>query len=234
MAVPGSGKFLTQFTRPKIWSGLKFSLSALIGDIEEDVSAVVEGHDVTGATLSTFTTTGASFQNSVMAINIPLLYGSFTGVSYVNVWIKTIHEEIVSEVLRCDIVTPCANPVLLYYRNSLGGDAFWCFDFTQEFSFTYNKKKVKRMVLFAESITLNEWGAIEELNTLGEVYEPALIELLSTTNKTSVRGGQQVYIIDSAGVKTGVVVVPTENKSLTRQNRHRFNVVIDMPETFAP
>lgn len=234
MAVPGSGLFLTQFTRPKIWIGLPFSLSALIGDIEEDVSAVVEGHDVTGATLSTFTSTGASFQNSVMAINIPLLYGSLTGVSYVNVWIKTIHEEIVSAVIRCDVVTPCANPVLLYYRNSLGGDAFWLFDVNQEYNFTYNKKKVKRMYLFAESLTANEWAGVEELYTVGEVYEPALIELLSTTNKTSVRAGQQVYVIDSAGTKTGVLVIPAENRAFTRRNRNKMTVTIDYPETFAP
>lgn len=234
MAIPGEGKFLTQFTRPKIWDGLPFSLSALIGDIEEDVSAVIEGHDIAGATLSTVTSTGAVFQNGVMAINIPLLYGSLTGVNYVNVWIKTIHEEVVSEVLRCDIVTPCANPVLLYWRNSLGGDAYWCFDFSQEYSYTYSGAKVKRMFLFAESITANEFVSIEECTTLGEAYEPALVELLSTTNKTSARVGQQVYTVDEDGVRTGVLVIPKENRTTTRNNKHRMTITIDYPETFTP
>jgi len=232
MAAAGSGKFLTLFTRPKIWYGLPFSLSALIGDIEEICYAVVEGHDVTGATLTTATSAGGSYQNSVIGINIPLLYGSLSGVSYVNVWIKTIHEEVVSEVLRCDVVTPCANPMLLYWRNSLGGDAFWCFDFSQEFTFGYKDNKMKRFMLFAESVTLVEWSGIEELNTIGEVYEPALVELLSTTTKTHQRDGQQVYLITAAGVKTGVVVIPTEVRSFTRNNKHRTNITIDMPKTF--
>lgn len=233
MAAPGEGVFLTQFSRPKIWIGLPFSLSALIGDIEETVYAVVEGHDVTGATLATATSAGGTFQNSVMAINVPLIYGSLTGVAYVNVWVKTIHEEIVSAVLRCDVVTPCANPVMLYWRNTLGGDAFWCFDFAQEYRFTYKDQKIKRMTLFAEHLTSNQWDGIEELNTLGEVYEPALIELLSTTNKLQVRTGQQVYVITSSA-RTGVVVVPTENLSNTRKQRHRMIVSIDFPEKLTP
>ena len=139
-----------------------------------------------------------------------------------------------SQTLACDVVDPCDNPVLLIWRNSLGGDSLWCFDFNQEFDYRLNDTKNKRLKLFADQITLNEWEAINELNTVGETYQTPVLELTSSTNKTTLKKGQQVYQLASNGTKTGVIAIATENKTFSRQRTHNAEINILYPDIYVP
>jgi hypothetical protein len=141
--------------------------------------------------------------------------------------------ENLTEIKTLRIKDPCSNPILLWWRNSLGGDAFWMFQFNQSYSYRYdNGRKAKRYVLFASNLSLNEFDAINELNTLGEVYEPAYTELTTSINKSQARIGSQVYMMDATGKKTGVIVIPTEPSTKTRFNLHKIQITIELPEIY--
>lgn len=136
-----------------------------------------------------------------------------------------------TEELIFGVQEPCDNPVLLVWKNSLGGDAWWLFDGGQESGYNFSgSKKAKRMTLFAEHLTLDQWEALNELNTLGEVYQENIIELTSSVNKTAVRDGAQVYVVDADGTKTGVIVIPSTSVINTRDVTHSIEIEIEFPE----
>jgi hypothetical protein len=138
-----------------------------------------------------------------------------------------------SQIITCDIKEACSNPVLLWWRASNGGDAWWMFQFNQSYSYRYdNGRKAKRYVLFASNLSLNEFDSINELNTLGDVYEPAYTELTTSINKSQARIGSQVYMMDATGKKTGVIVIPTEPSTKTRFNLHKIQITIELPEIY--
>jgi hypothetical protein len=136
-----------------------------------------------------------------------------------------------TETLTFDVEDACDNPVLLVWKNSLGGDSFWMFDHSQEAGYNLSgSKKAKRMTLFAEHLTLNQWEALNELNTLGEVYAENIIEFTSSVNKTHKRDGAQVYVLDASGNKTGVIVIPTTSVINTKDETHRIEIEIELPQ----
>jgi hypothetical protein len=107
------------------------------------------------------------------------------------------------------------------------------FDVDQDYTFDYgNSIKAKRQVLKTNNLTINEWESLQDFISLGEVYRNNIVEFSSTTIKTSSRIGQQAYVISSAGVKTGVIVIPTNNSTRTRQIKHYFEIEIEYPEEF--
>jgi len=118
-------------------------------------------------------------------------------------------------------------------RNTLGGCLSWLFDISQDYTFEYaDGRKAKRLVLFAEDLTLNEWEALQDFITLGEVYRENIVELTSSTLKTKSRIGSQVYAVDQDGNKVGVIVIPINNQTKTRQVKHKFQIEIEYPEEF--
>lgn len=137
----------------------------------------------------------------------------------------------VSEVKNIRIVDACANPVLIYFRNSLGGDTFWMFNHSQDEQYTTNIKRAKRKLLYAEHLSLNEWEALNDLNNLNAVYGENITDIREA-NKTSKLIGQQMYGIDVDGEKTGVITIPTTNTTPTRSTTHRFEMEIEYPEYF--
>lgn len=144
-------------------------------------------------------------------------------------------ETVVSETLAADIKDIPDQPVQLFWKNLLAGDSNWVFGFNQELGWRFDKEsKRKRMVLYANFLTPAEWEALNELNTIGEVFQPSITELTSAVNKTHVRRGAQVYMVDGNGNKTGVVVIPTEDRTRTVQVQRKLEITIELPEQFAP
>lgn len=127
------------------------------------------------------------------------------------------------------------NPIHLFWKNSVGGDAFWNFPLYHEYTYTYNNgRKAKRIILFDTNVDAVQWEALNELNTVGEVYSPVIQELTSSVNATSKKVGQQVYIISQDGTKkTGVLVLPATDKVFARDSAHMFSVEIELPEVFS-
>lgn len=226
--------FLTKLDRPKLWVGYPFMLSALIGDIEDDLILVVQGYDAAGVLSGTQYSAAEAYPNSLIDFNVNEIYGTLTSVSYLNVYLKTELEEVLTDTLRIDVVEPCANPVYLLARNSLGGCLNWMFDINQDYSNDYgNDRKAKRLGLTSVNLTVNQWDALEDFITLGQVYRNNIIEFTSSTIKTSTRIGQQVYVVGSDDSKIGVLAIPTKNRTLTKRIKHIFELDIEYPEVFA-
>lgn len=125
------------------------------------------------------------------------------------------------------------NPIHLFWKNSEGGDAYWNFSTYHEYTYNYSGKKAKRIILFETSLHPLELEALEELKSIGEVYQVPIIDLenTNTINKTSQRVGQQVYILSQDGeTKTGVIVIPASDTSYSRDTTHNFSVEIELPE----
>lgn len=142
-----------------------------------------------------------------------------------------IFDTFYSEPLTLDVVDPCENPVMLEWKNSVGGDEWWLFDHNQEASYNYSgSKKAKRMSLSVNNLTTNEWEALNEIFTLGEVYRKNIVEFTALVDKTAVRNDAQVYVVNADGSKTGIIVLPTNNIMFTRQKRHTFHIEIEFPE----
>jgi hypothetical protein len=124
--------------------------------------------------------------------------------------------------------------VYLVWKDSTGGDAQQMFSVNQEHAHI-NKSgvRVKRLTLFADSLNYIRWEAINELNQPRETYRNNIIELNSSVVKTNSMIGQQVYIVASDGSKIGVVVVPTQARTDSKQERHSLTLTIELPEFYA-
>lgn len=138
-----------------------------------------------------------------------------------------------SETKTINILEDCKNIVMLQWRNSQGGPECYPFTYTQEYTWDYSGgKKAKRLTLYADNLTLNQWEAIQGLNTNGAVYQTNITELTTSVNRTSTKIGQSVYVLNSDGTKTGVVVISQSNTTQTKQQRHSAIVTIEYPELF--
>lgn len=140
---------------------------------------------------------------------------------------------ILSEVKTINVLEDCQNIVMLSWRNSLGGWECYPFTYTQEYTWDYGGgKKAKRLTLFANNLTLNQWEAIQGLNTLGDMYRVNITEMTTSLNRTSATIGQSVYVLNSDGTKVGVNVIGQSNTTNTKQKRHSAIVTIEYPELF--
>lgn len=167
-------------------------------------------------------------------LTIPIAYKVDTSLVTLTTTIPAT-ETVVSEVLTQTVKELPDNPVQLFWKNLLAGDSNWVFGFNQELGWRFDKEsKRKRMVLYANFLTPAEWEALNELNTIGEVFQPSITELTSAVNKTHARRGAQVYMVDGNGNKTGVVVIPTEDRTRTVQVQRKLEITIELPEQFAP
>jgi len=224
-------KFLTKLSKPVMWRGYPFILSAIIDDslqVALDLKIVADATQYAGEQLNKagklvncyfgFVSSG-TIDDSDSAV-----------VSIVDFATKAVNY---TEELTIDIRDAGCRPIMLLARNSLGGALQWLFEVDQEYSYDYGDNiKAKRKVLRANNLTLNEWDAVNDFITLGQVYRNNIVEFSSTTIKTSSRVGQQVYVVETDGTKTGVVVIPTKNNTNTRRLNHIFELEIEYPEIF--
>ena len=138
----------------------------------------------------------------------------------------------VSEAKTVNIIEACDNTIVLQWRNSLGGDECFPFMINQEYEFQYGDRKAKRLTLFAENLTLNQWEVIQGLNTNGDFYKTPITEMTTSLNRTMSKVGQAVYVYNSDGTKIGVTVINQSNTTNTKQKTHSASITIEYPELF--
>jgi hypothetical protein len=227
-------KFLTAFSRATLWMGYPFSLSIITSDnVTSTSNFIMTYFDSAGGAISSSTATKAANGGKLLRFMPVKQLAIPSNAVYMTVrWERTGPLDL-TDPFFIDIKDPCSNPIMLWWRNSLGGDAWWMFEVNQEYGFRYdNGRKARRYKLFADNLTLNQFDAIQELVTLGEVYEPAYTELTTSVNKSQVRIGSQVYMVDANGKKTGVIVIPNEFITLTYKKRHKIQITIELPEIY--
>lgn len=123
----------------------------------------------------------------------------------------------------------CNNQFNVIWRNRFGGLTNYVFQANQDFYFTYSNKKARQYVLYVEQVTDEHLDLIEDLNTIGTVYEVPFDELSSSVILTSKRIGAAVYRCVN-GVLTGIIVIPTAGKFKTMAVKNRTAITVEMPE----
>ncbi len=219
-------KFLTKLTTLVMWRGYPTLISAIINeDIAEDVFI----------SNTTYSSTPANYVGKVATFNInEVILDQTINETVIEVKADDSPDYEVSQPLDVELRDACENAIMLLGRNSLGGPLQWMFDENQEYTFDYgNGIKAKRMRLFADDLTLNQWEALQDFFTLGEVYKNNIREFTADTIKTATRTDNQVYVIDADGNKLGVIVIPRQPSTETKQVKHTFEIEIEYPETFA-
>jgi len=217
--VTATYKFMTLMDECTAVSGYPFTLSAYM----DGSSTVRIVRALNGTTLSTTDTADAT-------IGVYRILHHEVGTA--NLLVISIIIGTVSEAKTVNIVEACSNTVVLQWKNYLGGDECFPFQINQEYTFEYGDRKAKRLTLYAENLTLNQWEVIQGLNTNGQLYKTPITEMTTSLNRTMATVGQGVYVYNSDGTKIGVNVIPQTNTTQTKQKTHSATVTIEYPELF--
>ena len=156
----------------------------------------------------------------------------FTNVSSSTAYIFPHSAVVLSEQLSVTLQEPC-NSKMLCWKNKLGGDACFPFDFRHVINWNYGSgKKAERLQLFAEQLTLEQWEEVQDANTIGESYGVVVPELLPTVIRTRARPDQDARLLEADGSQKGVVVIPQSVSSRTDAIKRNANLIIELPELF--
>lgn len=189
---------LTPFTSPKIWRNLPFSVSAIFGqDIAVTQNFEITQEDISGIVIASNASTVFNHAGAVVTFNPVSTLQMHPDAKYI--FIRTDRSAVsgLMDYVGFEIIEPCDRSILLQWTNSLGGRSWWCFNYRQDLIYTNRDgKKVRRMILYAENITLNEWESINELNHYGELFQNNIVEFTLSTDKTLSSIGTQVYLHD--------------------------------------
>ena len=220
-----AAKFLTELNTVKMWRGYPCLISAIVGD---NVSG-----NVFAGTDNDWTASG-NYSEKIITLDLDkIITAQEVDTDTVKLYLDTSPDVQLTETKDIELTDACRNPIYLIGRNKRGGMLCWMFEGSQDYTFDYgNDIKAKRLTLRAENLNINEWEALQDFITLGAVYRNNIVTLTSSIIKTSSRIGQQLYVVDEDGNKTGVIALPTKNTTLTKQNKHVFEIEIEYPETF--
>jgi hypothetical protein len=224
--------FLSKVTRPKIASGIKSYTSVIvpIDNIAMDLvhTIVVKKYKAGIEVSATGTATGTA---GIWNVEITTDYATADRVDVAVYATDLGGDTQISELKVFDVVEPCPPFVNLMWKNTLGGIEQFQFDFDQEYGYKFSGgKKVKRMKLFKNNVTNEEYEAVAELNTMGEVFRQNIIEFTTDINRSEGVIGQQVYVVTSSGALIGVTVNPVSIEVMTRNSRHSVEVEIEFPQ----
>lgn len=229
-------KFLTRFRRPSVWRDYPFSISFIwpesIASIDRRVKQYdSEGNELSNDLESLDTGSGSPTTDRVHRLVVGTINPDATEIK---LSLESSAAQITEEI-TLQVKDACEMPVLVFWKNCLGGDCFWLFDESQEFEHTYPQgRKVKRLQLFADNLTMDEWDSINELNSVSEVMAKNIVdyELSNTIDKTHFRNDQQIFIISADAEKCGVVAVASGSDTKTPYKKHAIQVTIELPEFF--
>lgn len=228
-------KFLQRFTRPSMWKDYPWSISFIWPETIATIDRRLKQYDSEGTELADalepLEAGSGPGTDMVHRLALGLLH---VDAVEVKLSLETEGTQITEEI-TIDLKDACELPVLLFWKNCLGGDMFWMFDESQEYEHTYpNGRKVKRLSLFADNLTVEQWEAINELNSGSEVIAKNIVdyELSNVVDRTHFRNDNQVFIINQDAEKVGVIAVATGADTRTHFKKHSLQITIELPEFF--
>jgi hypothetical protein len=227
-------KWLTRFA-PVLWRGWALSVSFIWGQFS-DISRRVKQYNSEGTELSDTVTTLQPALDEVHRMTLGDINAAATELIVSLEDASASLPEQIIEDLVIEVRDPCPSQVLLFWKNTLGGDAFWMFDESQEYEFNYpGGRKVKRMKLFSDNLRIAQWEGINELNSPSEVIALNIVDygMDDSIDKTHFRNDNQVFIINEDLTKVGVIVIPSGNDTKTIYKKHSIEITIELPEIFA-
>lgn len=229
-------KWMTRFQAMSMWRNWPFTMS-LPSNTYAFLHAVVFQYNSAGEVIIADTRELAFADEGIYRMTLGSLTDAFSSETReLGVKVTAVDGvNIIIEEIRVALKDPCKSPVLLFWKNSLGGDSWWMFDESQEYKYTYpSGRRVTRLKLNADNLVLSEWDAINELNSTTDIIAANLTDygMDDSINKTHFRDDNQVYIVNQDGSKVGVIVVETENVTNTKQVKHAIEITIELPELF--
>jgi hypothetical protein len=231
LGIPSTHKWMTRFNAPSAWRGWPFTVSFL-NQGYANVKRRVIFYDSTGTLISSDGTDMSLPSDGIYRMDLPAIPASAVEA---NLSIEDPGGDPLSSTITVKIKDPCPAQLLLFWKNSLGGDAIWMFDESQEYKYSYpSGRKVTRMKLYSDNLVIGEWDAINELNSATDVMASNLTDygMDNSVDKTHFRNDNQVFIINQNGEKVGVIVIETENMTKTMYKKHAVEITIELPELF--
>lgn len=235
--------WLTKFNRPKLWLGYPWTISFFAGVsvLVNTWSYQIKAYTKNGSLINTVNYVGGTaIQNSINRLDPQKIWLTALGHTLQSDNPDTVTIMITDglggtkQILTIDCVDTSlvGNLKMIYWRNSLGGDAYFGFDFSQDILYSLQSgTKNKRITLRNDFLTLNDWEALNEMQSLGTLYNPSFTELFNSSKGYQKRVGQQIYLINQSGVSIGAICIPTENKTQTKRSRHSIQLLLELPQT---
>lgn len=224
-----TAKWLTKFDVATMRRGYNFSLSVLWGIAT--MTLHVKQYNSAGVLVGDGTAAITKDVGTVVRIDLTDVAPDATRM------LVTMENgaDILLEEFTVEISEPCENPVYLFWKNSLGGDAFWMFDESQDYGYTNSSgNKVRRLTLYADNLTVAQWDGLNELNSISDIFQLNIIDygMDNSIDKTHYRDDNQVYILSLTGERVGVTVINTDNKSRTLNKKHSIQLTIELPALY--
>lgn len=218
----------------QVWESVTYFSGLFIAVASTGTAAQRGMKSKNGITWTAITTTAANDWQCIIAAQYGSLAGIFVAVSNTGAGNRAMKIQIMgSEFKIVNIQSELSNTIMLQWKDSLGGDGCHPFTYNQEYFYTNSDgKKSKRMILYANGLTPSQWDAIQGCKSVGDVYRIPINELTTSLNRTVGRIGQSVYVLNSDGTKTGVIVIPNSDSSFTKKTIHETTVEIEFPELF--
>lgn len=226
-------KFLTRFDKPILWRGFPFTLSFLWNI--DSINRRVRQEDSQGNEVADTITTLSGTENTVHRMRLGDIEDDAAKLFVSLQDGDASGDEPITEELEIEVREPCENQILLFWKNSLGGDSWYMFDESQDYEYTYpSGRKVKRMTLFADNLRLNDWDALNELNSHTDIIGRNIVDfgMDDSIDKTHFRNDNQVYIVTEDLVKVGVMVITNSGQTKTSYKKHAIEITIELPEIF--
>lgn len=231
----GDRLWLTRFDQMSMWRDWPFTLSFIWPLTLTEINRRVKQYDSEGAELSNTVTVLTPDLNKIHRMDVGDINADAKEIR-VTLEDGSVSGDVpVTSELIIEVKDPCDSQILLFWKNSLGGDSWWMFDESQDYEVAYpGGRKVNRMGLFSDNLKIKDWDAINELNSPTEVINSNIVdyEMSDVINKTQFRNDQQVFIVTQDLVKTGVIVIPASNQTKTIYKKHAIEITIELPELF--
>lgn len=224
-------KWMTKFVSPSVWREWPFTMSFLWPATLPTMSIATTLYDSEGTEI---TSANNPMTPTVNAIHRVDLSGVGDEARTRTVSLRD-GDDTVTETITLKVKDPCDNPVMLFWKNSRGGDSFWLFDETQDYQCKSSSgRNVRRLTLFADNLAADEWSGINELNSTTEEIRSNIVDygMDDSIDKTSFRNDNQVFIINQDGSKVGVMVINNDNETRTGFRKNAIEITIELPEYF--
>jgi len=167
-------KFMTEFTRSAYWNNQNFDVQIFSSWSSANLQVKEEKHLKDGTT----STDTYSLSDYSAKMNRIMLNGSYSGVSYINLYIYDTVRDRLTEKLRIDIYDECSNSLQVAWVNTLGGIDYWNFLIRQDYAIDINtdntivledeefdlqKTARKKITVYADDISTNYQSGLEGL-----------------------------------------------------------------------
>jgi hypothetical protein len=219
---------------PTLWRGYPITLSFLWPQFS-DISRRVRQYNSQGTEIGNVATVLTPALDEVHRMSLGTILDAATELIVTLEDASGSAPEQITEELTVKVKDPCENQILLFWKNTLGGDQWWMFDESQGYEYNYpSGRKVRRMDLFTDNLTQKEWDGLNELNSPSEVIALNIVDygMDDSVNKTHFRNDNQVYIVNADFSKVGVIVIPSGSDTKTMYKKHSIEITIELPEIF--